>query len=191
MQNKESIRKLLREKRCAFKEEDRLRAAFSASIQLSEHALFKNSVNISVYFSQEGEFETRPFIEKIWEHQKKCYLPKVLSNKKTLQFFLYNINDRIRLNRFKIGESENSERIDCEDLDLVLMPLLGFDLKGHRLGLGGGYYDATFAFKLNRAIKKPFLLGVGFEEQAFLELPYDSWDVPLDGILTEKRLIIF
>jgi 5-formyltetrahydrofolate cyclo-ligase len=70
--------------------------------------------------------------------------------------------------------------------------LVGFDHQGHRLGMGGGYYDATLAYLTRRRVwKKPLLIGVGFECQRVERLPHDPWDAPLDAALTEHNLYVF
>ncbi len=66
-------------------------------------------------------------------------------------------------------------------------PLVAFDGEGNRLGMGGGYYDQTFGYKSRRrAWRKPMLIGVAYEFQRLSSLPARSWDVALDGIVTEK-----
>ena len=73
-------------------------------------------------------------------------------------------------------------------LDLVLTPLVGFDEQGNRLGMGGGFYDRSFAYLRQRQRwRKPHLLGVAFELQNCEQgLPHQQWDVPLDGVVTES-----
>ena len=72
------------------------------------------------------------------------------------------------------------------------MPLVGFDLNGYRLGMGGGFYDTSLAYLRRRsAWKKPFLMGIAYECQKVETLPRDPWDIPLDAVLTEKKLYRF
>jgi 5-formyltetrahydrofolate cyclo-ligase len=111
------------------------------------------------------------------------------TKEKPLEFVLYRLGDKMRLNRYNILEPVDAQGISTEELDLVILPLVGFDERGNRLGMGGGYYDATFSFLLNRNRSKPFMLGLGYEDQRVDELPTDSWDIQLNGILTERRLI--
>jgi len=68
------------------------------------------------------------------------------------------------------------------------MPLVAFDKKGNRLGMGAGYYDRTFGTLSNQKIK---LFGLGFEVQQVDAIPTEEWDIALDGMITEKRIIIF
>jgi len=76
-------------------------------------------------------------------------------------------------------------------LDLVIMPLLGFDPRGGRLGMGGGYYDSHFAFRRHGwRHRKPWLLGLGYDVQRCDRLVLNPWDVPLDAVLTESGLTL-
>ena len=81
------------------------------------------------------------------------------------------------------------EIINPRWLDLVLVPLVGFDGRGHRLGLGAGFYDRHFAFlKLRRAWRRPLLIGLAFEVQRIDRLVEAAHDVPLWGVVTERGI---
>jgi 5-formyltetrahydrofolate cyclo-ligase len=72
-------------------------------------------------------------------------------------------------------------------LDLVLVPLVGFDARGNRLGMGGGFYDRHFEFLRNRrAWQRPLLIGIAFDVQRVPHLAEAAHDVPLWGIVTER-----
>jgi 5-formyltetrahydrofolate cyclo-ligase len=89
-------------------------------------------------------------------------------------------------NFFGIREPQLGARIDPRHLDLVLTPLVGFDDRGVRLGVGRGYYDRCFRFLHGRIHwRRPKLLAVAYELQRVPTLPQQSWDVPLYGVVTE------
>lgn len=162
----------------------------AAKIFLKSH-LFQSYQHIACYASQADEFDCTPIIHAVWAAQKNCYLPILPEvTEKKLEFVPYHSGDSLRFNRYNIFEPVYSSYFPVEKLDIALVPLLGFDSNGSRLGRGGGYYDATFSYFLDKDIKKPFLLGLGYEAQKMTELPNDSWDVKLDGVLTEQGLII-
>ena len=131
-----------------------------------------------------------PIMTAIWEAKKNCYLP-ILSKSQTLVFGAYESHTMLKTNRYHIPEPDISSYFPLEQLDLVLMPLVGFDLQGHRLGMGGGYYDRTFQFLLDKKIRKPFMLGLAYELQKVEHIPMDSWDISMDGVLTEEKLYLF
>jgi 5-formyltetrahydrofolate cyclo-ligase len=158
--------------------------------RLVDSTLFKHSQNIACYFAVENEFDCAPIVKAIWGAKKNCYLP-ILSETNTLEFALYDSHTDLKFNRYRILEPDTSLYFPSDQLDLVLMPLVGFDLQGHRLGMGGGYYDRTFQFLHDKTIRKPFLLGLAFEFQKMEQIPVDPWDISMDGVLTEKQLYLF
>jgi 5-formyltetrahydrofolate cyclo-ligase len=77
-------------------------------------------------------------------------------------------------------------------LDLVFVPLVAFDKEGHRLGMGGGYYDRTFAFKTKHShLKGPKLIGLAHDFQLQSQLPVMPWDIPLNAVITEAAIYNF
>ncbi len=103
-----------------------------------------------------------------------------------LTFAPWRAGDPLVPNRFGIPEPDvdPASRLDPADLALVLLPLVGFDRSGARLGMGGGWYDRSFAFRQSRAAP-PVLAGIGFACQEVPALAMESWDVRLDGVVTE------
>ena len=81
--------------------------------------------------------------------------------------------------------------IAARNLDLVIVPLLGFDSDCNRIGMGGGYYDRSFAFtRRYRHIKGPYLLGLAHESQRVEQLDAQPWDIALDAVITEQNLYV-
>tara|TARA_B110000908_G_scaffold113635_1_gene133335 strand:+ start:1081 stop:1407 length:327 start_codon:yes stop_codon:yes gene_type:complete len=105
--------------------------------------------------------------------------------------FLATVGNQQR-NRLGILEPRNNGRqLIAQQFDAVLVPLLGFDRQGHRLGMGGGFYDRAFAFKHQGGYRKrPLLIGIAHHFQEAESLTTQSWDVPLDAIITDRELIV-
>lgn len=104
----------------------------------------------------------------------------------------YDEGDALHLNRYSIREPVNtSNGVSPTKLDLVVTPLVAFDLQGHRLGTGGGYYDRTFSFLRMDSNTKPYMLGLGYASQQAELIQSDPWDISLDGVVTEKKFISF
>ena len=104
-------------------------------------------------------------------------------------FLLHEKDDPLIKNRFGILEPlfDAKKILKPEELDLVIAPLVGFDENANRLGLGGGYYDQTFAFKKQQRQNKPYLIGIAYEMQKLASLAVMDWDVPMDMIITEEK----
>jgi 5-formyltetrahydrofolate cyclo-ligase len=108
-----------------------------------------------------------------------------------LRFAPWRAGDALVTNRFGIPEPDiaPSSALEPAQMALVVMPLVGFDDQGHRLGMGGGWYDRSFAFR-NAAAAPPWLVGVGFEVQRTEPLDVQPWDVRPDAICTESNTLL-
>ncbi|NOX75667.1 MAG: 5-formyltetrahydrofolate cyclo-ligase [Gammaproteobacteria bacterium] len=184
-----ALRRELRALRRRLDEQQRGRFSQQVACHLANHPHFLAARHVACYLACDGELTLHPLMERAWAMGKAVYLPVLgSSHRNNLDFLPYQRGDTLVPNRFGIPEPEvNSRRfVAATRLDLVLMPLVGFDAQGHRLGMGGGFYDRSFAFlKSRRHWRKPRLLGVGFGVQECLRLPRQRWDVPLDGVVTE------
>lgn len=152
-------------------------------------ALFKENKTFACYWPNKSEFNPIGIIEAIIAAKKPCYLP-VISDQ-VLTFRAYTKDAALVPNRYGILEPKSTEILAAEQLDIVIMPLVAFDARGNRLGTGGGYYDKTFAFKSGNHQSKPLLVGLGYEAQQAEKIPHESWDIKLDAVLTEKRIVLF
>jgi 5-formyltetrahydrofolate cyclo-ligase len=162
----------------------------TAAHLLQKNEIFQRSQKIAAYFATDEEFDCSPIIQLILNAKKKCYIPTLsMYGNKKLQFSLYQADTPLQKNRFQIQEPMFSEKIELNLLDIVIFPMVGFDVSGHRLGMGGGYYDRTFE-SINQD-KKTYFLGLAYELQKVEALPKDAWDVCLDGVLTEEKFYYF
>jgi 5-formyltetrahydrofolate cyclo-ligase len=150
------------------------------------------SRHIAAYLPADGEIDTNPLIASLCSLGKILYLPILVTfSDRKLWFSAYAPGDRLVFNRFGILEPQRAHyrRIKPVSLDLVLTPLVAFDDRGHRLGMGGGYYDHSFAFlNTRRSWKKPHLMGLAYEFQRLPHIDAQPWDVPLDAVATDKRV---
>lgn len=120
------------------------------------------------------------------------YLPRIASFRRR-QLAFAGADGRQRTNRYGIAEPlRGAPEIRAGTLDVVLVPLVGFDASGVRLGMGGGYYDRAFAFRRHRhALPRPRLIGIAFACQQVDTLPAAAHDVRLDAVITEHGLTRF
>lgn len=193
---KNSLRKEIRDKRRALSDSEREQAAFALAENIISSKVFKQSRHIAFYLANDGEMNLDAVIQFAWKQGKKCYLPVLAQpNTNKLWFIPFTPSSKLYLNRFGIAEPEHFNSIRARktlSLDLIMMPLVAFDLHGNRLGMGGGFYDRTLAFLRHRkAWHKPELLGIAYEFQKQQHIKASSWDVPVTSIATEEKIYRF
>lgn len=183
---KQDLRRRLRDKRSQLPIGLQHYFANRITLSLLHSQDFKKAKSIAFYCATFGEVSTELALKHSLAHQKACYLP-VLKNKQ-LAFIRVNNSTSLVANRFGILEPPFEERklIAPEALDLVLMPLVAFDAKCHRLGMGGGFYDRTFSFKRSH-MTSPKLVGLAYEFQRVERVPKSDLDVLLDSVITERK----
>ncbi len=153
---------------------------------------FYASKHIAAYWPVNGEINPLDLFQEAHTKGIKCYLPFMIHPSKHLEFIEYQPEDELTQNEAGIWEPkwDAKLKIPASNLDLVLLPIVAFDEQGNRLGMGGGYYDRTFAFLKSPARpKKPFLLALGYELQCVNIVPTNDWDISVNGIMTEARFI--
>jgi 5-formyltetrahydrofolate cyclo-ligase len=193
--SRQALRRELRRQRRQISETRRTASALQLAANAGRDRLVLNSRHIAVYLPSDGEIDPQPLMHYLWSLGKRLYLPVLVSfSDRRLWFSSYSPGERLVLNRFGIPEPErvHHRRIQPASLDLVLTPLVGFDDRGHRLGMGGGYYDRVFGF-LNRRTrwKKPRLMGLAYELQRCDTLQAAVWDVNMDAVATEQAVYHF
>lgn len=170
-------------------------AAERLAVHLSGTRLFLTSRRIACYLPNDGEIDTAPLIERLQRQRKTCYLP-VLSrlSQDRLWFAPVEPGMKYRPNRFGIPEPvvKAGARVRAQELDLILLPLVGFDSRGNRLGMGGGFYDRSLEFLRHRNCwRKPHLLGIAYDFQRISGLEPDPWDIPLQGVVTDQAIYLY
>ena len=182
------LRQQLRQKRRSLSAVEQARAEEDLVSVINSRPEFIKSQHIAFYIANDGEISPQLCVEKAWAMGKHCYLPVLdPETRERMHFLPYSPDVRLMDNRFGIPEPEYDKAVvfPAQMLDLVLMPLTGFDEDGNRLGMGGGFYDRTFSFP--RDASKPVLFGLAHECQKVDSIPVADWDIPMQGIATEKR----
>jgi len=190
--NKSTLRRQLKAARNALNPAARRQAA-RASLRLAlRHGLLLRAKRIGLYLPHGGEFDAHLLLNQVLWMRRECYLPVLPPRGRVMRFARVRDNTRMTNNRYGIAEPLDARPLRARQLDLLLMPLVGFDNQGYRLGMGGGFYDATLAFmRHRRSWRKPRLVGIAYEFQRVDTLPHDPWDMPLDAVLTERQLYRF
>jgi 5-formyltetrahydrofolate cyclo-ligase len=145
--------------------------------------------NVALYYSVEKEVDTKGILKNGWSSGKNMFLPKSEPTSKKLTFFEVNDYEQLRIGAFGIHEPipKKCRKIDKEDLDLVIVPGVVFDTRGYRIGYGGGFYDRFLENNKGHHIPT---LSLAFSFQVIdVHLPIDRFDIPVDQIITEEKLI--
>ncbi len=160
-----------------------------ASEQLSLHILAAKPVQqakaIAAYCAIGSEANPMSALSQLNDDGVHCYLPLMMRDK-TLLFGRWRPRDTLIPNSLGIPQPASADHCQADGLDVILAPLVAFDLQGNRLGTGGGYYDRTLAFLQHRKRPtQPRVVGVAFGMQRVDELPKQPWDIALDAVVTE------
>ncbi|WP_040071749.1 5-formyltetrahydrofolate cyclo-ligase [Pseudomonas batumici] len=184
------LRRLLRKARRALSASEQRQAARGLYRQLAQHPLFRRARHISLYLPTDGEIDPRLLLREAQRRGKHTYLPVLSAWPRTRMVFQrIRPGEKLQPNRFRILEPRVNLAAQRKvwALDLVLLPLVGFDTEGGRLGMGGGFYDRSLAYLARRqSWRKPTLLGLAHECQKVGKLNQASWDVPLQGTVTDR-----
>lgn len=193
--DKTEIRRRLREIRKAYNAAARQAASQSLVRLALRHRLLAKGRRVGLYIPSNSEIDVHPLLRRACAMRASCFLPIIpRPGRKRMWFSEMGQHPLWVLNRYGIPENRQplARRVRAQKLDLLFMPLLGFDSRGFRLGMGGGYYDASLAYlKRLRHWKKPRVVGVAFSGQEVERLPEDVWDIPLDAVLTEREYRVF
>jgi 5-formyltetrahydrofolate cyclo-ligase len=185
------LRQQMRAARCALSQTAQTQHALALSSQICRSRVFSNSDRLACYLANDGEIDPQPIVERAWKMHKQVYLPVLSPLGHRLYFAPYRPDTSLCANRFGIMEPDCHPRdwLSAQQLDLILLPLVAFDDAGNRLGMGGGFYDRSLAYRQHRQHwLKPQLFGLAHELQKTTQLKTRSWDIPLDAIATEQTI---
>lgn len=190
MPSRKQLRQAIRQQRRAVAPRVAGGCAEQLALRVTAARIAGNRQHIAAYLASDGEIDPMPLIQRLWQLGKKVYLPVIapFSNNK-LWFARFEPGEPMEFNRYGIAEPERRRLIKPCDLDLVFTPLVAFDSRGHRLGMGAAYYDRSFAFLGRRTrLYKPKLVGLAYEFQKQASLDVNNWDIPLDAVITESTI---
>ena len=184
---KKFYRTQLRARRQALTNPFREKAAVSMTEQMLSVLSHARAIHIGTYHSLPEEMGTTYLINALMSLDKQVYLPTIIeSPSPLLNFISINKKTHFSKNKYQIFEPEindDNKLIKVSQLDALILPLVGFDLMGNRLGMGKGYYDRTLAC----CHPHPLLIGIGYACQTLNEVPHNEKDVKLSIIITESQ----
>lgn len=197
---RQRVRSAFREKRNELSQQAQNTAAQNLLNKAIELNLLKEAKRVALYLSFDGEINTQPLIDYLWQQNKEVYLPVLHPfTKGYLLFLRYDTNTTMQQNPFGIAEPILDVSLICPvaALDVIFTPLVAFDEQGNRMGMGGGFYDRTLQYIYERRSQHtqssslPLICGLAHDMQKSLALPTQVWDIPLPAILTPTTLYSF
>jgi 5-formyltetrahydrofolate cyclo-ligase len=199
-----TLRQYIRTKRQQLSLSEQAQASYHLFTHLSQHDIIKSAKRIAIYLAADGELNALDFIHWCWKNNKEVYLPVIHPfSPGHLLFLKYDDSTVMTHNHYGIEEPKLDVRhiVPVNEIDVVLTPLVAFDAKGNRLGMGGGFYDRTLAYwfekvkqaKLDhKALEqiKPYPIGIAHDCQEVDDIPAEHWDIPLPEIISPSRHIV-
>lgn len=177
---KRDLRQKLLQRQAALTPEYKREASARIFANLLEMEDFQNASRVFLYVGTAKEVDTRPMLEAMLRMGKMVFVPKTITLGHMEACAVGDLSE-LTPGRHGILEPADAKRaVSPDSLDLILVPCLGFNQRGYRLGYGGGFYDRY----LPRVKGKCILLA--FEQMREKDLPVEDFDVPCEGILTEE-----
>jgi 5-formyltetrahydrofolate cyclo-ligase len=187
-------RRRLRRLRAAVAGEERLAAGRAICRTLERLPVFRRGARVALYLPMRGEVDLRPSLLSAWRRGITVFVPRIVNRRRgRMSFVPWSPGAAERRNSYGIAEPAGAlAQEPALHLDAVVLPVVGFDRQGNRLGMGAGYYDRALRRRRDpaRRWRRPLLVGVAFACQELPAIPASPWDVPLDLIVTEQGPIV-
>ena len=185
-----TLRELHRTARKRLSEKEQAAAAAALSSSVTAQDFYQSATKIAFYLAVDGEIDPQPLLPQALAQGKTCFLPVVNQrDEQLLSFAPYDSATELVENQWGIAEPPApATEISPTGFDLVLVPLVAFDRECYRLGMGKGFYDRTFSFKIFNRSSQPLLIGLAHECQLADGLPSEGWDVRLDAVVTAEKI---
>ena len=184
---RKALRQSLRDQRRAISAKERIAGAEGLARQLRKLSFAPSHGHVAGYWAMDGEIALHAWQLGLPDTVTYC-LP-VLSEDGRLRFAPWAPGMPLASNRFGIPEPTVTAEglLNADQMQFVVLPLVGFDDRLQRLGMGGGWYDRSFAFRADARAPPPWLVGAGFAAQQVKErLLAQPWDVRLDAVCTDR-----
>ncbi len=184
------LRASLRQARRSIPPIERARSARRVALIADRERLVRPQWRIGLYVALPEELDSAALLALARRRGCQVYLPRIGAQPPARSMQFVRLGTRMLRNRFAIPEPLGPALPSARALDILFVPLVGFDRRGNRLGMGGGYYDRALAFARARAMSaRPLLVGLGYAMQQLERIERAAHDVPLDMVITERGLI--
>lgn len=192
MKNWKQIRKQIRTARSEVSKKYAQQASYKFSELIGQLDWYRSSQRVAGFLPFDGEADPLPVMDRATQDGKQVFVPIIVAQGQPLKFALWNRDSPTRMNQFGIAEPDVAADclVDPQSLDFVITPLVAFDDQCNRLGVGGGFYDRSFAWLNSQSSKERSarLVGIAYQMQMIEKAPCEEWDVRLDAVVTETGL---
>ncbi len=186
--NKKALRNELRQRLRRIGEDELAERSHAAAQRLFDEPVFDRARVVMIFLSMPNEIDTRPIALRCWQRQKTVTAPLVhFEQRHMIPVVIRSLNDPMDTDERGLSNPVEGGPMPIEDIDLLIVPGLGFDPQGHRIGRGAGFYDRFLSQPGFRATT----FGLSFDEQVVDTVPTQAHDVPLDGLITDRRTLRF
>ena len=195
------LRKHMRRQRLGLSPYARRQAAQAALCQLRRQPVWTRAQKVALYLDAFGEVPTHQLIAYCFAMGKSVYLPVVRHEGQPLRWARVTRRQwqtrRLTRHYFGMHQPLAQRGVSVRDFDCLIMPLLAVDDAGHRLGMGGGFYDRTLAYTTRQRGKsgsnrsQPYRIGLAYDFQRVEKLTANPWDVGVNALLTPTTYLHF
>lgn len=183
--SKSELRKHLKEVIAAIPDGARHARSIAATSLLSASAEFQAANTVMLFMSMPDEIDTAPLALKCWQAGKTVVVPKVSwTQRRMLPVEIHSLTCGIATTGNGIREPVEGKPVPLEEIDMVVVPGLGFSPEGYRIGRGMGFYDRFLAHPEFHGIT----CGFAFSEQLVPTLPIAPHDVALGMLATDAAI---
>ena len=191
LEERRRLRRELRARRRAIQGVERTRKGRELARRVDALRVLAPGRRIGLYLSTAEEIDTTALLELARSRGCQVSLPRVTSLRHDRMRF-FDLDGQVGRGAFGILEPRGGRPRAARELDVIFMPLVGFDARGHRIGMGRGFYDRHLAFRRHLLYcRRPLLIGLAYAVQQVPSLPDAPHDVPLDAIVTEYSSLRF
>jgi 5-formyltetrahydrofolate cyclo-ligase len=186
-----ALRASLRRARLQLQGPARRDAAKRIARHLAALPWLRPGVRMAAFIATPEEIDATPCIIRAVARDVVLFLPRVTQWRSGRMSFA-PVGPRRRINRYGIPEPDTPQRLGARWMQIILVPLVGVDAAGNRLGMGAGFYDRALEFRRWRTHwRGPRLVGIAHSSQQVEAIPFAPHDIPLDAVITERGVSLF
>ncbi len=185
--NKKQLRLQIRQARKQISANYARQASYKFSERVAVLPAYQNANRVAGFLAFDGEADPAPLMDRAIQEHKSVFVPFIVGKQKPLLFAPWTRQSRLKKNAVGILEPDvpQEQLIEAHQLECVITPLVAFDEDGNRIGVGGGFYDRSFAFLQQNAASSTTLIGMAYEMQKVDKITVEPWDIRLNAIVTE------